>query len=63
MEFSIQARSHGAEGCFGAGAALGIESARRIVEATGGSFEIDFTDAGNVKRRVRILFPECVVLP
>lgn len=43
------------ESCLGAGASLGIESARRIVESHGGSFEIDFDRARGV--RVRILFP------
>lgn len=43
------------ESCLGAGASLGIESARRIVESHGGSFEIDFDSARGV--RVRILLP------
>lgn len=43
------------ESCLGAGASLGIESARRIVESHEGSFKIDFDPARGV--HVRIHFP------
>lgn len=43
------------ESWLGAGAPLGIECARRIVESHGGSFEIDFDPQSGV--RVRISFP------
>lgn len=80
--------SEGTEACFGAGAAMGIECARRIVEAHGGTFQIEFKqgqiefqpgriefEAGRNELdaapagfdpadvRVRIFFPESVVLP
>jgi light-regulated signal transduction histidine kinase (bacteriophytochrome) len=42
LDFGMDARGQGPEACFGAGASLGIENARRIVEAHGGTFEIEF---------------------
>jgi two-component system sensor kinase FixL len=56
LDLFTAARDEESEECFGAGAALGIESARRTVEAHGGSFEIDFEAPEGV--RVRIHFPE-----
>jgi hypothetical protein len=61
LDFSVDARGDESEECFGAGAALGIESARRIVEAHGGCFAIDFEAPGGV--RVHILFPESLCCP
>jgi signal transduction histidine kinase len=52
----VDARGEGWEGCLGAGAAMGTESARHIMEAHGGSFEIDFDPASGL--RLRTLFPE-----
>ena len=82
LEFEAETRSPGPDACFGAGASLGIECARRIVEAHGGTFQIEF-EPGHIEFqpgqvafgaasaevdavsavRVRILFPEDVVLP
>lgn len=42
LDLTANVRGQGPESCFGAGAALGIESARRIVEAHGASFHIEF---------------------
>ena len=57
QRISLRTRAaKGPKSCLGAGAAMGIESARRIVEAHGGSFDIEFDSASAV--RVRILFPE-----
>ena len=61
LDFSVDARGDDSEECFGAGAALGIESARRIVEAHGGCFTTDFEAPGGV--RVNILFPESLSCP
>jgi K+-sensing histidine kinase KdpD len=58
---SIESSSEALESRLGAGAALGIESARRIVEAHHGSFEIDVHRASAV--RVRILLPVSEELP
>jgi light-regulated signal transduction histidine kinase (bacteriophytochrome) len=75
LEFGVETRSQGPDACFGAGASMGIECARRIVEAHGGTFHIEF-EAGQIEFdavpsgfdpicsvRVQILFPENVVLP
>ncbi len=60
LELQVEAPEHvcseRSEECLGAGAALGIESARRIVDAHGGSFRIDFEAPGGV--RVDVLFPK-----
>ena len=68
LEFAVETRCQTPEACLGAGASMGIECARRIVEAHGGTLAIEFDAAplefdpsSNV--RVRILFPENVVLP
>jgi light-regulated signal transduction histidine kinase (bacteriophytochrome) len=75
LELAANTRGQGPEDCFGAGASMGIECARRIVEAHGGTFHIEFEpgqiefDAATVELdagcsvRVHILFPENVVLP
>jgi hypothetical protein len=63
LELSIDLPGPGPEACFGAGATLGIESARRIVEAHGGSFESEFGIALHDSApgaRVRAVFPEPV---
>ncbi len=56
LDLSVDARGDDSEECFGPGAALGIESARRLVEVHGGRFAIDFEARGGV--RVNLLFPE-----
>jgi K+-sensing histidine kinase KdpD len=61
LDFFVDVRSDESEECFGAGAALGIESARRIVEAHGGDFAIDFEAHGGVC--VNIQFPESLCCP
>lgn len=61
LELWIDVPGPGPEACFGAGATLGIDSARRIVEAHGGSFESEFGVAlrDSVQgARVRAVFPE-----
>ncbi|HEV2200150.1 MAG TPA: hypothetical protein VGR73_10030 [Bryobacteraceae bacterium] len=42
LDWVANTRSPGPEACFGAGAAMGIECAQRIVEAHGGTFKIEF---------------------
>jgi hypothetical protein len=42
LEVAVDARGRGVEACFGAGASMGIECARRIMEAHGGTFHIEF---------------------
>lgn len=56
LELTVAARGNGTEACFGAGAALGIESARRTVEAHGGTVRIEFDAETGV--RARIVFQE-----
>jgi nitrogen fixation/metabolism regulation signal transduction histidine kinase len=56
LDLTVNTRGQGPEACFGAGASLGIESARRIVEAHGGTFQIAFGAASGA--RVRIVFME-----
>jgi signal transduction histidine kinase len=63
LEFAIDLPEPSPEGCFGAGASLGLESAQRIAELHGGSFETRFgvtelDPAGAA--RVRITFPPAV---
>lgn len=48
LELTPATRSPESEACFGPGAAMGIESARRIVEAHGGTFRIEF-GAGQIE--------------
>jgi K+-sensing histidine kinase KdpD len=61
LELWIDLPGLGPEACFGAGATLGIESARRIVEAHGGSFQSEFGVAvrdSDQGARVQAIFPE-----
>jgi len=96
LELATDTRNPGLDACLGAGASMGIECARRIVEAHGGKFQIEFEpgqiefepdqiefESGQIESapgriefdaaraasdpvcsvRIRILFPENVVLP
>ena len=61
LQLAIDLPGPGPEACFGAGAALGLESARRIVEAHGGLFLSEFGVGVHEwvqAVRVRIAFPE-----
>jgi len=64
LEFAIDVPGNGPEACFGAGAAMGIESARRIAEAHGGSFQSEFgviEQGSGSSVRFRVTFPESTV--
>lgn len=60
LELTIDLSGPGPEFCFGAGAALGIESARRIVEAHGGAFLSEFgvpVEGSAQAAQIRATFP------
>ncbi len=55
VEFATSAPGHGSEASLGAGAALGVESARRIVEAHAGAFALYADPASGI--RVQVVLP------